>query len=133
MDDKTKTLVNQCIRSIDDIKRQEDELKAKRIKAETWLMETLKVNPADKKTESFENETFKVSFKKNVDTKVDYDKLIQIKAEHKDIDLSTLFRFKAEVAAKGYNAATDEVKALLAPALTTKANKPQIEIIYKEG
>ena len=133
MDDKTKTLVNQCIRSIDDIKRQEDELKAKRIKAETWLMETLKVNPADKKTESFENETFKVSFKKNVDTKVDYDKLIQIKAEHKDIDLSTLFRFKAEVAAKGYNAATDEVKTLLAPALTTKANKPQIEIIYKEG
>lgn len=133
MDDKTKTLINQCIRSIDDLKKQEDELKAKRIKAETWLMETLKVNPADKKTESFENETFKVSFKKNVDTKVDYDKLIQIKAEHKDIDISGLFRFKAEVAAKGYNAATDEVKTLLAPALTTKANKPQIEIIYKEG
>ena len=133
MDDKTKTLVNQCIQSINDIKRQEEELKAKRFKAETWLMDTLKVNPADKKTESFENETFKVSFKKNVDTKVDYDKLIQIKAEHKDIDLSTLFRFNAEVAAKGYNAATDEVKALLAPALTTKANKPQIEIIYKEG
>ena len=133
MDDKTKTLVNQCIRSIDDIKRQEDELKAKRIKAETWLMETLKVNPADKKTESFENETFKVSFKKNVDTKVDYDKLIQIKAEHKDIDISGLFRFKAEGAAKNYNAASDDVKVLLAPALTTKANKPQIEIIYKEG
>lgn len=133
MDDKTKTLVNQCIRSIDDLKKQEDELKAKRIKAETWLMETLKVNPADKKTESFENETFKVSFKKNVDTKVDYDKLIQIKAEHKDIDISGLFRFKAEVAAKNYNAASDDVKVLLAPALTTKANKPQIEIIYKEG
>ena len=133
MDDKTKELINQCIRSIGDLKAQEDELKAKRIKAETWLMEQLAIDPTDKKVQTFENETFKVSFKKNVDTKVDYDKLIEIKSEHKDIDITQLFRFKAEVAAKNYNAASEDVKAILAPALTTKANKPQIEITYKEG
>lgn len=35
MDDDTKKLVNQCIQSINDIKKQEEELKAKRFKAET--------------------------------------------------------------------------------------------------
>lgn len=133
MDDKTRELVSRCIRSIKDLKTQEDEIRAKRIKAENWLMQTLAVKADVKGNESFENDEVKVTFSKNIDTKVNYDKLLEIRAQNKDLDYASLFRFKAEVNAKAFNNTTEDVRLILAPAITTKANKPTVEINYKEG
>lgn len=129
----TPELINACIASIDTLKKQEDELKKKRFKAEEWLFNALKINKEQKGNQSFENETYKVSFKKNYDIKVDTEKLDKIVADHPEIDKTKLFRFKAEVVAKEYSAATEEIRTALVPCLTTKFNKPTIEITIKES
>lgn len=129
----TPELINACIASIASIKAQEAELKNKRIKAETWLFSALKINQEQKGTQSFENETYKVSFKKNFDMKVDITMLNDIVAKHPEIDKDKLFRFKAEVNAKEYSSTTDEIRAALVPCITTKFNKPTVEIAIKES
>lgn len=129
----TPELINACIASIASIKAQEAELKDKRYKAETWLFAALKINHEQKGTQIFENETYRVSFKKNLDMKVDIDALNSIVAKHPEIEKDKLFRFKAEVVAKEYKSISEEVRNLLVPCITTKANKPTVEITIKEG
>ena len=93
----------------------------------------MKINQEQKGTQSFENETYKVSFKKNFDMKVDIAMLNDIVAKHPEIDKDKLFRFKAEVNAKEYSSTTDEIRAALVPCITTKFNKPTVEIAIKES
>ena len=127
----TDSLINKCITDITEIKRQEEELKQRRFKAEKWLFDALSIKAEQKGTQYFENETFKVSFKKNFDVKVD-PILDDIVGKHPEIDKNKLFRTKVEVVAKEYSAADESIKNFLIPCITTKANKPTVEIIRKE-
>lgn len=129
----TPELINECIASIESLKKQEAALKEKRFKAENWLFEALKINKDQKGTQSFENANYKVSFKKNFDVKIDTEILGQILKTHPEIDKNKLFRFKAEIVAKEFSIASDEIKTALIPCMTTKANKPTVEIFTKES
>lgn len=128
----TDSLINKCITDITEIKRQEEELKQRRFKAEKWLFDALSIKAEQKGTQHFENETFRVSFKKNFDVKVDPVLLDDIVRKHPEIDKNKLFRTKVEVVAKEYSAADESIKNFLIPCITTKANKPTVEIIRKE-
>lgn len=62
-------------------------------------------------------------------TKIDADALQTLAREHGLSDrLSELFRWKPEIAKKAWGAATDEERAKLSGAVTTRASRPSFEM-----
>lgn len=69
-----------------------------------------------------------------LDRKVDADKVQELAAEHGlEGQLSTLFRWKPEIAMRAWDAAPEEIKTALAGAITTKPGRPSFAIQPKEN
>lgn len=100
---------------------------------EDKMSEIIDINPATEGTINVEGNEYKIKIMTRLTRKVDADKLQEIAAEH-DLskELSTLFRWKADIDMKSWKLAPPEVTNVLALAVTTTAGRPSYSITKEE-
>lgn len=77
---------------------------------------------------------YKIRVSKRVNRVVDSDKLIAIGKEHNlEKELAELFRWKPEIDAKAWDHASDDIKAVLNAAITTKLGRPAFKLEKVNG
>lgn len=100
---------------------------------EDLMSEMLDIDPATEGTINVEADQYKVKIITRMTRKVDADKLQEIAAEHDlNQELSTLFRWKADIDMKSWKSAPPEVTAVLSQAVTTTAGRPSYSITKEE-
>lgn len=117
------------------IKCKQDEVKAveARRDIEDDLLKLLDIDPSKEGTINVEADQYKIKIITRLTRKVDADKLQEIAAEHDlNQELSTLFRWKADIDIKSWKSAPSEVTAVLSQAVTTTAGRPSFSINKEE-
>lgn len=72
---------------------------------------------------------YRIKITGRIDKKVDADLLQQAAQENDLMDvLSHLFRWKAEINSSAWSACSDQIKSILAPAITSKPGRPSFNI-----
>jgi hypothetical protein len=100
---------------------------------EDKMSEILDIDLATEGTINVEGDEYKVKIMTRMTRKVDADKLQEIAAEHDlNKELSTLFRWKAELDMKNWKSAPIEVVNVLSQAVTTTAGRPSYSITKEE-
>lgn len=96
---------------------------------EDKMSKILEIDTATEGTTNVESFEYKLKIMTRMTRKVDTDKLQEIAAEHDlDKELSTLFRWKAELEMKSWKLAAPEVTKVLSQAVTTTAGRPSYSI-----
>jgi hypothetical protein len=114
-------------------KQEEAAAIANRRILEDAMSEMLEINAANEGTFNFEDNEYKVKIMTRMTRKVDADKLQEIAAEHDlNKELSTLFRWKADLDMKNWKSAPIEVVNVLSQAVTTTAGRPSYSITKEE-
>jgi len=84
-------------------------------------------------TKNIEAETFKIKIEGRINRKVNADKLQEIAAEHGLTDhLSSLFRWKPEIAMTAWKAADKAITTPLLDAITATPGRPSFTITAKD-
>jgi len=84
-------------------------------------------------TKNIEAETFKIKIEGRINRKVNADKLQEIAAEHGLTDhLSSLFRWKPEIAMTAWKAADKVITTPLLDAITATPGRPSFTITAKD-
>lgn len=84
-------------------------------------------------TKNIETDGFKIKIEGRINRKVNADKLQEIAAEHGLTDhLSSLFRWKPEIAMTAWKAADKAITTPLLDAITATAGRPSFTITNKE-
>jgi hypothetical protein len=100
---------------------------------EDKMSEILEIDTHTEGTINVEDDEYKVKIITRMTRKVDADKLQEIAAEHDlNKELSTLFRWKAELDMKNWKSAPTEVVNVLSQAVTTTAGRPSYSITKEE-
>lgn len=110
-------------------KEREREAIEDRRAIENALIKELQINEALDGTENFERGEYKIKVVGRMSKKVDTDKLQELAAEcGLSEHLSALFRWKAEINAKTWNAASPNITEPLLGAITTTPSRPSFSI-----
>jgi len=114
-------------------KRLEEDAVAGRRAIEDQIVKWAAIPETLDGTETLKLDSCEVKIVGRIDRKVDGDKLQELAAEHGLTDhLSTLFRWKPELAMKAWNSADADITSVLSGAITAKAGRPSFKIITKE-
>ena len=128
--DEQKQDILDTLKYIQSLKDQEAELKKQRKEAENWLMETLGYDATREGTVHYGDEDNFVTFSVDRDYKVDTDKLGELIQQNQISEYTSdrVFRWKAEVNATEWKNLGEDVKTILAQAVTSKTGSPSIKI-----
>lgn len=114
---------------------KQDEAKAvqNRRDIEDDLLKLLDIDPSKEGTINVEAGEYSIKLVTRLTRKVDADKLQEIAAENDlNKELSTLFRWKADLDLKSWKLAAPEVTKVLSQAVTTTAGRPSFSINKEE-
>lgn len=128
--DEQKQDILDTLKYIQSLKDQEAELKKQRKEAEEWLMKTLGYDATKEGTVHYGDEDNFVTFSVDRDYKVDTDKLGELIQQNQISEYTSdrVFRWKAEVNATEWKNLGEDVKTILAQAVTSKTGSPSIKI-----
>jgi hypothetical protein len=100
---------------------------------EDMMVKSFEVAEDFEGTKNIEVETFKVKIEGRVNRKVNGDKLQEIAAEHGLTDhLTSLFRWKPEIAMNAWKAADKAITTPLLDAITATPGRPSFTITAKD-
>jgi len=100
---------------------------------EDMMVKSFEVAEDFEGTKNIEVETFKVKIEGRVNRKVNGDKLQEIAAEHGLTDhLTSLFRWKPEIAMTAWKAADKSITTPLLDAITATPGRPSFTITAKD-
>lgn len=100
---------------------------------EDMMVKSFEVADDFEGTKNIEVETFKVKIEGRVNRKVNGDKLQEIAAEHGLTDhLTSLFRWKPEIAMTAWKAADKSITTPLLDAITATPGRPSFTITAKD-
>ena len=128
-DDRKQDILD-TLAYIQGLKDQEADLKKQRQEAERWLMEAVGFDPSKEVTTHYGDEDNFVTFEVGKTYKVDTDKLQEL-VEQNQISEKTAdrtFRWKAEVNATEWKNLDEDVRNILAQAVTSKTGSPSVKI-----
>jgi len=134
--DEQKNDILQTLAYIQGLKDQEAELKKQRQEAEKWLIGVVGLDVNKEGTTHFGDENNFVTFEIGRTYKVDAAKLQELVEQNQvSSDMAErVFRWKAEVNATEWKGIPDDVRNILAEAVTSKTGSPTIKInLSKEG
>lgn len=132
--DEQKQDIIDTLSYIQGLKEQEASLKKQRQEAEKWLMETLHFDATKEGTVHYGDEDNFVTFEVDRSYKVDTDKLGELIQQNQISEYTSdrVFRWKAEVNATEWKNLDEDVKTILAQAVTSKTGSPSIKINLKQ-
>lgn len=114
------------------IKAKADEAEAtkRRRGIEDLLVKAFEIPENLEGTKNLEAESFKIKIEGRINRKVNADKLQELAAEHGlTAHLSSLFRWKPEINATVWKAASPEITTPLLDAITATAGRPSFTIV----
>lgn len=114
-------------------KRDEQQAQKLRRELEDQMAEALGLDPQYEGTVNFQPDGWKVKVQSRLNRRIDGDKLQEIAAENGLMDhLSSLFRWKPEIQAKAWKAASPAITEPLLDAITTTPGRPTFTITPNE-
>lgn len=117
-----------------DAKTRETEAVASRRHIEDQMALELGVRPNQEGTQNHEIAGYQIKIVSRFAQKVDSDLVQEIAAEHGlENHLPSLFRWKAEINASNWKAASPQITDVLARAVTTTPSRPSFAITQKES
>ena len=115
------------------MKEQEKAAIDNRRRIENDLIESLQIPETLDGTRSFDDSGYKVKVTGRMNQKIDADKLQDIAYEHGIHEhLGDLFRWKPEINARAWKAASESITQPLTEAITTTPGRPSFNIEPKE-
>lgn len=110
-------------------KQAESEAVLKRREIEDQLIAQMGIKPDDDGVKTIKADGYIIKATSRLSRKVDDDMLIELAHAHGlDAHLSTLFRWKPEIAMKAWKDASADITGPLLPAITTTPGRPSFSI-----